>query len=221
VHAGIDEAGRGPVLGPLVVAGVACEDPQVAADLGCTDSKLLSPDRRRAIDRALRRVAGVRIEVRSIAPETLDDERRQGRSLNRIEAERFRDIARSLGATHVIVDAADVDAARFGRVVRATLPKGVKVVSEHKADLNHPIVGAASIVAKVARDAAVADLARRLERRLNLPLGSGYSHDPATIAFLAAWHREFRELPEGTRHTWATARDLVAPKPVSLDAFVA
>jgi ribonuclease HII len=219
--AGIDEAGRGPVLGPLVIAGVAGADLALFKELGCKDSKLVAPDRRKAIDRALRKAAGVRIEVRSIAPDVLDKERREGRSLNRIEAMRFRDIARSLGAHHVIVDAADTNAARFGRIVRAWLPKGVVVQSEHKADLNHPIVGAASIVAKVARDAAVAQLARLLERRLPMPLGSGYSHDPLTQAFLAAYWKEHRELPEGTRHTWATAKDLVAPRPVALDAFLA
>lgn len=220
MHGGIDEAGRGPVIGPLVVAGVAGSAPELFAELGCKDSKLLSPDRRKALDRALRRESSVRIEVRVIEAPVLDAERRQGLSLNRIEALRFRDIAKSLGAAHLIVDAADTNAVRFGRVVRAGLPKGTKVVSEHKADVNHPVVGAASIVAKVARDAAIADLARRLERRLNMPLGSGYSHDANTVAFLAAWWREFGELPEGTRHTWATAKDLVAPRATSLDAFV-
>lgn len=218
--AGIDEAGRGPVIGPLVVAGVAGPDLALFKELGCKDSKLLTPARRQAIDRALRKSAGVRIEVRVIEAEVLDAERRQGTSLNRIEARRFRDIARSLGAAHVIVDAADTNAARFGRVVRAWLPKGVTVQSEHKADVNHPVVGAASIVAKVARDAAIAQLARRLERRLNMPLGSGYCHDDDTMAFLRAWHRQFGELPDGTRHTWAPARELVAPQPTSLDEFV-
>lgn len=218
--AGIDEAGRGPVIGPLVVAGVAAPDPSVFKEIGCKDSKLLSPERREALDRAIRRESGVRVELRIVGADELDSERREGRSLNRIEALRFRDIARTLEAPLVIVDAADTNAVRFGRVVRAGLPKGVKVQSEHKADLNHPIVGAASIVAKVARDAAIADLARRLERRLSLPLGSGYSHDPLTQAFLAAWWKEFRELPEGTRHTWATAKELVAPRAVALDAFL-
>ncbi|MFO1532225.1 MAG: ribonuclease HII, partial [Thermoplasmatota archaeon] len=206
---GIDEAGRGPVIGPLVVAGVAHAELALFKEMGCKDSKLLTPARRKALDREIRRTPGVHVEVRVIEATVLDHERRQGRSLNRIEALRFRDIARKLGTEFVIVDAADVDAKRFGRVVRAGLARGVTVTSEHKADVNHPVVGAASIVAKVARDAAVAQLGRRLERRLKMPLGSGYSHDPDTRAFLAAWFGQFGDLPEGTRHTWATARDLV------------
>ena len=75
VQAGIDEAGRGPVLGPLVVAGVAVHDPTLLIEMGCRDSKRLSPTKRAAIDRALRRHPDVRIEVRAIAPEVLDAER--------------------------------------------------------------------------------------------------------------------------------------------------
>ncbi len=217
VIGGIDEAGRGPVLGPLVVAGVAVPDPSILPGLGCRDSKALSPDRRRAVLRALRAVPGVRIEVRSIEAATLDAER-DGRSLNDVELERFRDIGKALGARTLYVDAADVDAARFGRAVAAGVP-GSEVVSEHKADANHPVVGAASIVAKVARDEAVAELARRLERRLGMELGSGYPSDPTTQAFLRAWVERFGDLPEGTRRSWATARELMEPRVARLDQF--
>lgn len=212
------------MLGPLVVAGVAGQDWALFKRLGCTDSKLLAPERRQAIDRDLRRSAGLRIEVRHIGAETLDAERRQGVSLNEIEARRFRDILQALGAPHVWLDAADVDAARFGRTVTQGLrfPSGGEVrsvVSEHEADLHYPVVGAASIIAKVARDAAVAELARRLERQLGFPLGSGYASDPKTQRFLAEWVRQFRSLPEGTRTTWATAHALMAPKATRLEEF--
>jgi ribonuclease HII len=222
VQAGIDEAGRGPVFGPLVVAGVATEDPAPLAEMGCRDSKMLSPAKREALDRLLRKQAGVRVEVRVVAAETLDAERRR-LTLNDIEAERFRDIALVLGPSLLFMDAADVDAARFGRTVSRGLPRGTKVVSEHKADDSYPIVGAASIVAKVARDAAVAELARRLERKLGLglPLGSGYAHDERTRGFLQAWHGKFGDLPEGTRRSWAPMRELLAPRPATLDEFVA
>ena len=216
VEGGIDEAGRGAVLGPLVVAGIAFDDPDVASRMGCTDSKRLSPDRRRALDRALRASDGVRFIVRPIEAETLDEERRSGRTLNEIEVRRFQEIVGLLGAPTVYVDAADVDAARFGNAVG----KGFagRIVSEHKADLTYPVVGAASILAKVARDAAIEQLARRLERRLGLRVGSGYPSDPDTRAFLAGWHRAYGEWPEGTRTTWATLRDLTGAQ-ASLDAF--
>lgn len=218
--AGIDEAGRGPVLGPLVVAGVACPEPKALQKLGCADSKSLTPGKRERLDRLVREHPDVRVEVRAIPAEVLDDERRR-RTLNAIEVERFQDIALALGAPTVVVDAADVDARRFGRQVASRLPPEVVVVSEHKADGNHVVVGAASIVAKVARDAAVAELARRLERRLPMPLGSGYASDPLTRDFLRAWHARFGDLPEGTRRSWAPMRDLLAPQATRLDQFSA
>lgn len=219
MQAGIDEAGRGPVLGPLVVAGVMVEDPARLADMGCRDSKMLTPAKRESIDRRLRSDPSVRIEVVSIPPEALDAERKR-RSLNDIEAERFNAIALALQPDLLFVDAADVDARRFGRAVAKGLPRRCKVVSEHKADDSYPVVGAASIVAKVARDAAIAALARRLERRLEMPLGSGYAHDERTWRFLRAWHEKFGELPEGVRHSWAPVQAMLAPKPVPLDAFL-
>lgn len=218
VQAGIDEAGRGPVMGPLVVAGVAVEDPALLTALGCRDSKMLSPGRREAIDRQLRASPAVRIEVRSIEADVLDAER-QRLSLNDIEVERFRDIAQCLRPDHLFLDAADVDAARFGRAVGRDLPRGTKVVSEHRADDTYPVVGAASIVAKVARDAAIAQLARRLERKLEMPLGSGYAHDERTRLFLKAWHERFGDLPDGTRRSWATIKEMLAPRRATLDEF--
>jgi len=204
VQAGIDEAGRGPVLGPLVIAGVAVHDPAFLAEMGCRDSKRLSATKREAIDRILRRHPDVRIEVRAITPEVLDAER-QTRKLNDIEVERFRDIALTLHPDLLYVDAADGNAVQFGRAVAEGLPRCIKVVSEHKADRNYPVVGAASIVAKVARDAAFADLARRLEPLLQMQLGSDYG-DPRTDLFLKAWLAKFGDLPEGTRRSWASMR---------------
>lgn len=221
--AGMDEAGRGPAMGPLVVAGVAVLDPRLPKKLGCTDSKKLLPDRRRALDRALRaRLAEgkVAIEVRSISAEELDAQRRQGRTLTDIEVEAFQSIGTALNAALLHVDAAHVDADAFARLLRPRLPVGTDLVSEHQADVSYPVVGAASIVAKVARDAAIEALARRLERKVNLPLGSGYPSDPLTQAFLKAWWAKFGTWPEGTRTTWATIKDIMAPQPVPLDRFL-
>lgn len=206
------------MLGPLVVAGIAVTEPGQLTGLDCRDSKLLSPAKREAVARQLAKLPGVRIVCRNLEPEWLDQQRLR-RSLNDIEAEVFGDVAQALGAGTIVVDAADVDATRFGRDVARRLPRDVTVVSEHKADLNHAIVGAASILAKVERDRCVAQLARRLERKLEMPLGSGYPSDPLTVAFFKSWVERFRDLPEGTRRTWAPAKALLAPKPTRLDSF--
>lgn len=216
--AGIDEAGRGPVFGPLVVAGVAIADDAPLRELGCRDSKRLSPRRRERLARLVQDLPGVRVEVRVITPQQLDGERTQ-HSLNAIELARFLDIASALGADTTYVDAVDTDAERFGAAISPHLRAGCRVVSEHGADDRHVVVGAASIIAKVARDEAIAELARRLEPRINMPLGSGYPSDPATKAFLAAWVETHGELPEGVRRSWATVREMVGPKRTRLADF--
>lgn len=215
VEAGIDEAGRGPVIGPLVVAGVATEDQERLVELGCKDSKRLSAANRERIARHLEAEPDVRIAVRVIDAEVLDAERKH-RTLNVIERDRFAEVASELDASRVVMDAADVDADRFAASVAEELPDDWEVVAEHKADDRHATVAAASIIAKVTRDQAVADLGRRLERKLNRPLGSGYPSDPATKDFLAAWVKEFGDVPEGTRRSWKTAQKLLAPRQARL-----
>lgn len=221
MEAGIDEAGRGPVLGPLVVAGVATADPQRLADLGCKDSKKLSPAKRVRLARLLEDDSQVQIAVRIIEPADLDAEMATA-TLNEVVLRRFQSIAEDLDAPRTVVDAADVDAARFGRRVAEALPEGAVVVAEHKADDRHATVAAASIIAKVARDNALDDLARRLERRIDRELGSGYPSDGKTVAFLEAWLDRFGDLPEGTRRAWKTSKRLLADRavqPTRLDDF--
>ncbi len=204
-------------MGPLVVAGVACADPAILVEMGCKDSKKLTPMRRERLARLIEKHPDTVVVVRSLAPEDLDEERRT-MTLNDIEVILFQEVARGLGASHLIVDAADVDAARFGRNIAAGV-EGVTVVSEHKADDNHVIVAAASIIAKTRRDAAIEDLKRSLERRIDFDMGSGYPSDPKTRAFLETWVARFGDVPPGTRRSWKTVEALLGPKQSGLDAF--
>lgn len=218
VHGGIDEAGRGPVLGPLVVAGVAVPDAQALADLGVKDSKRLPPGKRERLARLIRDLPGVRVEVRILEATELDA-RREGETLNAIGLSMFQDVARALEPSRLVVDAADVDAARFGRAVQTAVPHA-EVIAEHKADDRHPEVAAASIIAKTVRDEAIETLRKRLERRLPRELGSGYPSDPKTKAFLAAWLDQEGDLPPGTRRSWETSKRLLASATTPrLDAF--
>lgn len=225
VEGGIDEAGRGPVLGPLVIAGVATADPDALWVLGCRDSKRLSPERRERLGRLIAADPAIHCTTVVIAAEQLDA-LRATRNMNEIEVAAFGDVAGQLaaaGARHVHLDAADVDADRFGARVAALARSAggadVRVTATHRADGDVPAVAAASIVAKVERDRHIAQLARRLERRLDMRLGSGYPSDPATRAFLAQWVARFGDLPPGTRRTWKTAHDLLAPRPAGLPDF--
>jgi ribonuclease HII len=119
------------------------------------------------------------------------------------------------------VDAADVNEERFGRDIVSHLSYKPKMISEHKADERYPIVGAASILAKVTRDEYVKRIAKELEPKLNLPLGSGYPADPVTKKFLETWVSQFGSLPPHVRQSWETCQRLIKNhKTKRLDNFL-
>jgi ribonuclease HII len=208
---GIDEAGRGPVFGPMVVAGVSGLYQETFKELGVRDSKLLPEPKRAALAKEIRALAR-RVEVLTISAEEID-RRRGDETLNEIEVTMFAIIGRRLKVDELFMDACDVDALRFGRDVARHLgatKNSARIVAEHKADVSYPIVSAASIIAKVRRDFEVAKMALPLEKKLGRPLGSGYAHDASTVRFLEEWVRKFGDLPPGTRRSWDTARVIEA-----------
>ncbi len=208
VLVGIDEAGRGPVFGPLVVAGVLGADQEAFRALGVKDSKLLSPQRRKELEPEIRKLAA-RVVTVVVSADDIDGRRKDEENLNEIEVVAFGTIAKRLAGTELYLDAADVNAERFGRSVVKKVGRRspyTKIVSEHRGDLTYPIVSAASVVAKVRRDREVRRLARPLEKELGLPLGSGYSHDETTRTFLESYRLTFGTFPAGTRRSWDTVR---------------
>ena len=110
------------------------------------------------------------------------------------------------------VDAADVNDKRFGEDILSRISKKPEIISKHKADDIYPIVGAASIIAKTRRDQEIHNIASKLEKKINLPLGSGYPADPLTKKFLSSWLDEFGELPPNVRHSWKTCQKLIQNK---------
>ena len=205
---GIDEAGRGSWLGPLVVGAVAIPAdrlPEIAG-AGARDSKLLSPPARAAVYARLARFADCRSVA--LAPATIDRAVAKG-ELNRLEAEAFARLVRASGAEVAYVDACDPVAERFGRTVAALAGGAVRVVARHRADRDLPIVGAASVVAKVRRDQAIA----RLAGRLGAPIGSGYPSDGATVAFVRGAVEPGRRPPPWLRASWATTKRVIGARP--------
>ncbi|HTY52040.1 MAG TPA: ribonuclease HII [Methanomicrobiales archaeon] len=198
---GVDEAGKGAVLGPLVVAGVSCGSDDDARAVGARDSKTLTPGRREEIYAEI--VDRFRVATRIIPPERIDADRRV-MSLNLCIARGHAAVVSELGPETAILDACDVDAGRYKRTVAAYLTRKCRVVSVHGADGIYPVVGAASIVAKVVRDRAIADLAA-----LHGEIGSGYPSDPVTIAFLKEYLAARKVPPPFARASWATTRVLV------------
>jgi ribonuclease HII len=200
---GVDEAGRGPVMGPLVVAGVAVESDVPLRQLNVRDSKKLTPERREALAPEIERLGKCELVV---VPAERIDVMRAEMSLNDFEAMLFASIIEVLHPETAYVDAADVDEIEFKRAVIREVPFDVEVVSQHNADELFPVVSAASILAKVRRDREM----RAIEEEIGTVIGSGYASDPDTIAFLEKWIKERGSLPPHTRTSWDTARRLLA-----------
>lgn len=206
IIAGIDEAGRGPVLGPLVVAGVSIEekDEHLLKELGVRDSKELSPSRREKLAKEIEKVARD-IFIIKVGPCKIDRMRREGTNLNEIEENKFAEVMNYLSPDKLYADAPDVNAKRFANNLSRMAAGKVEVIAEHKAENKFPVVAAASIIAKVARDAEIEELRKKYGVR-----GSGYPSDPETVAWLKEYYAEHHKWPEGTvRETWDTIVQLV------------
>jgi ribonuclease HII len=205
---GVDEAGRGAWVGPLVVGAVAIPPgalEQVRAS-GARDSKTLSPTARERVYDRLAEVATARSV--ELPPSEIDRHVRQGR-LNELEARAFGEIVKEFAPATAYVDACDVNARRFGRRVADAAGPGVRVVARHHADRDHPLVGAASIVAKVRRDRAI----QRLAEQLGGDPGSGYPSDERTVQFVAGRVAKRAPIPDWIRASWATTQRVIRSRP--------
>jgi len=215
---GIDDSGRGPVLGPLIVAGISLEDDSKLIEYRVKDSKKIKPKRREVLAKKIKKIA-LNYEILVIPAKDIDDMRKV-MTLNEIEVNAFTRIIKKLKPVICYVDSADVNEKRFGMDILSGLSFKPNIISKHKADDIYPVVSAASILAKTKRDEEVRKIAKNLENKLNLPLGSGYPADPITQKFLKIWLEKFGELPPHTRHSWKTAQNILKERNVKkLDEF--
>jgi ribonuclease HII len=203
--AGVDEAGRGCVIGPLVIAGVLVKEETLPflTKLGVKDSKLLSPKKRETLAVEIARLAEKYVLVK-LSPAEIDRVVGSGRKLhklNRLEAENMARIIDELNPDEAYVDAADVLEERFKHHIQERLTTKARIISKHKADRIFPAVSAASIIAKVERDKEIAALAARFG-----DFGSGYLTDPKTMVFLRQWLSAQGEYPDFVRKSWKPAK---------------
>ena len=199
---GIDEAGRGSVLGPLVIAGVIIDNRKesILENMGVKDSKKLTPDRRKVLARKLKKMFEYDTVIYSA--QDIDEMRSQGINLNEIERKGMQEIIQKLDFDEAIVDAVDVKAERFQENLR--IDTGVDVIAEHKADDKYIEVSAASIIAKQTRDEAIAEINKSFEDVGGI--GSGYPSDPTTKKFLSNY--TYNEMPGFVRKSWSTVSKL-------------
>lgn len=194
----------------MVVAGVLVPEEwqKELKELGVRDSKLLTPGVRTRLDAKIRATA-VKFSLSEAEPKEIDDCVLHGgrlRRLNYLEARMMANVLSDLGPAVAYVDASDVNEARYAADIREFLPanlKGISIISEHHADRTFPVVSAASIIAKVRRDALVEKL-----RGQYGDFGSGYITDPKTMSFLRRWRQTHPDYPPIVRMSWRTIREL-------------
>jgi len=208
--AGVDDAGRGPIIGPLVIAGVLLTEDRTEDlfAMGVKDSKLLTPELRTQLASKIREVAA-KVSMVEVQPKEIDEVVMHGgklRKLNYLEAKLMARVINELSPEEAFVDASDVKEERFREnIVELLKPelKKIRIVSEHHADRVYPIVSAASIIAKVRRDQVIEGL-----RREYGDFGSGYVTDARTVDFLRAWRRMHTDFPPIVRRSWKTIKEI-------------
>ena len=201
---GVDEAGRGPMIGPMVVAAAAAP-PRVAERLtlfGVRDSKTLTPrsrERLRSLLLSLLSFAAVRVVEPAEIDAAVYGETHV--NLNYLEAsvaaELVEEALKACRVEKVFVDSPDPVAERFGEHLSRLLEGRVPIVAENDADKKYPIVSAASIIAKTERDRLVEELKKRYG-----DFGSGYPSDQRTRAWARRWLSEHGEPPPIARKSW-------------------
>jgi ribonuclease HII len=203
---GVDEAGRGPVIGPMVICGAHIDRRALSAieSMGLKDSKKLTPKKRETFAAVLRETLDYRLEV--LWPEEIDARVYGEDTLNELEVNYFADIIRETKPHIAYLDACDVNPERFGLNIRRRLDFDLEIVSCHEADNKYPIVMAASILAKVHRDGLVLEISERLGE----DVGSGYPNDPVTIEFLRSYFKRHKKMPDCCRKSWKTTGAIIA-----------
>ena len=198
---GIDEAGRGPVIGPLVACGVVIDENKIfeLESIGVKDSKLLLPRKREELFVQIKKIVKA-YEIAVLTPAEVDNAlESENMNLNWLEAKTSADIINKLKPNEAVIDCPSTNIKAYSDYIKNLLIIDVKLVVEHKADLNYPVVAAASILAKVVRDREI----EKIKATIGLDVGSGYPSDPKTKNFLS---ENWNKYPDIFRKTWSSYR---------------
>lgn len=191
---GMDEAGRGPVIGPMVMA-IVCSEQEVMSSIGARDSKTLSPGSRENLFEKIKE-RSESVHFRIITSSEIN-EMMNIMTLNEIEEKFAIDLINESGENRVYVDAFDVNEQRLSKKLSSAT--GKDVICRHKGDVLFPVVSAASIIAKVIRDREIREIIQTYGE-----VGSGYPSDPKTIEFLRKSIRNGNDLKPIVRTKWST-----------------
>lgn len=207
---GIDDAGRGPVIGPMIVAGCVIleEHEEELRNLGVKDSKLLSHKKRLELEKKIKEVAHS-YSVKIVSPKIIEETNLGGLKLNELEASMAADIINEINIIEdelfTVLDCPSPNLEAWSNFLKSNIIKidNLTISSEHKADFNHISVGCASILAKCERERQMGKLREEYPE-----IGSGYPGDPKTKSFLKKYAKKYAE--KGIfRRNWATYKNAI------------
>lgn len=204
---GIDEAGRGPVIGPMVICGVLIDDSKLVnlKNIGVKDSKLLTALKRERIAESIEEISK-KYKLIEISPKEIDNHvLGDDSNLNNLEMIKIADIINFLDPDIAYVDSPSPNLVAYQNALSKLLKIKCKVVCAHKADTKYEVVGAASILAKVKRDAEVL----KIKKKIGIDFGSGYPADPKTTEFLKNNFDKYKDI---FRKSWSSYSRLVSAK---------
>ena len=208
IISGIDESGRGALIGPMVISGVSIDqkDEKKLKLHGVKDSKKLSPMMREKLAKVIEKVAKDIVVIRVQACK-IDDYRARGINLDKIEAIKMAEIIKIINSERIYIDSLEANPSKFKQMILKNLePNGTELIVENYADETYTAVSAASIIAKVHRDNAI----KEIKERVNFDFGVGYSHDKRTIEFVQMLVKKHKgDLPPYVRKSWITTQDLL------------
>ena len=212
---GIDEAGRGPVIGPLVICGVLISEkdlPKLKA-LDPKDSKLLTPKKRSELEKKIKQVVKD-YKIIKVSPKEIDSAvESKTLNLNWLEAIKCAEIINSLKPNTVFLDCPSNNINAFSDYLKNYLDnKKISLTCAHKADQKYIIVSAASIIAKTTRDSEI----EKIKEKIGIDFNSGYPSDEKTQEFLKKYHNKF---PDIFRKSWASYKNIKKAKQKSLAEF--
>jgi ribonuclease HII len=199
---GVDDAGRGSMLGPLVIAGISLDKTKIRklSALGVKDSKKLTAKKREELyKKIISLVDSYYVAKRS--PKSIDHSVKK-HGLNKLEAKYMAKVISKLNPDTSFVDSCDVNPKRFGKEI-SRISNNNKIRSYHHADSRFVVVSAASIIAKVTRDKAITRL------RKDHDLGSGYPSDRKTINFVKKYYKTQKIMPTFVRKSWKPTQKIM------------
>ena len=202
---GIDEAGRGSVIGPLIIAGISIKNRNIKTleGIGVRDSKDLTRKKRNFLFYKILDISEF-VCIYKVDCKTIDENVYQ-RKLNKLEGGIMSTIIKHLAADIAYVDSCDININRYTNYLKSNLDSknNTSIIAMHKADRINPAVSAASIIAKVIRDREIQMLEENFQN-----IGSGYPSDKKTMYFINTWIKEYKEFPDFVRKSWRPIREI-------------